>query len=349
MATALHAFVHDNLAACLYPLWHAVGMMSMTHIFRPVMIAAATAAALTVVAPSTDAAAQTQATGARELLLLCQARAEQPELDLAQCSAYLRGFLDRVLQDQVNGREPEFCPPRARVSAQTAASALTRLAFREPAALDEPAPVFLSLALQRAFPCEMPNFGEPVADGIQPANPVSMNPMPVSPAPAAAQAPQMQPQPQVSAAPAAAPAAPGTQRMKAPGGVRMNEMAAAPQQGQAPASAGPIQKALDAAQVSSLPPSRPAVGAPGSVGPVRNAPGNRIPTDRGHFVSTQDGMRVAIPPGRADVHAVPLESAPPSTSRASVAKYGELNHTPAAQAARASQAPTPLYGPVGTQ
>ena len=128
IATALHAFVHDNLAACLYPLWHAVGMMSMTYIFRPVMIAAATAAALTVVAPSTDAAAQTQATGARELLLLCQARAEQPELDLAQCSAYLRGFLDRVLQDQVNGREPEFCPPRARVSAQTAASALTRLA-----------------------------------------------------------------------------------------------------------------------------------------------------------------------------------------------------------------------------
>jgi len=306
-------------------------MMNIHKAFRPLAIAAAVAATISTVPPAT-AMAQNQATGARQLLLLCQARAEQPELDLAQCSAYLRGFLDRVLQDQVNGRAPEFCPPRARVSAQTAATALTRLAFREPAALDEPAPVFLSLALQRAFPCEMPSFDQPMVDEIQPANPVSVNPMPVSPAPGHSR----QQQDKASAA--------VVENMGASGGVLMEEMAET--RSETGAIAAPAQRMIEAAQVSSLPPARPSVGTAGSVGPVRNAPGNRIPTDNGRFVSTQDGMRVAVPPARADVQAIPLETAPPSTSRPSVLKYGLANQTPAAQASRV---PTQLYGPVSGQ
>lgn len=253
--------------------------------------------------------AQAQATDARELLLLCQGRSEDstPELDLAQCSAYLRGFLDRVLQEQVDGGKPEFCAPKARISAQTAATALTRMAFREPAALDEPAAEFLTLALKRAFPCDMPSFDQAPVDAAMPANPVSIQPTPISPPPATAPAPAAASVPPASAGrpPAATP-------------VPAQLMAHTPQQ-------------------ASLPPATPAVGAPGTVGPVRNLPGSRL--------TQHDGMAVTLPPRTAPVQSAPLETAPTTTTRPSLYQLGAGDHTPAGLAA---QVPQKLYGAVGS-
>ncbi|MEM6902437.1 MAG: Rap1a/Tai family immunity protein [Pseudomonadota bacterium] len=265
--------------------------------------------------------AQSRATEARQLLLLCQGRAEQPDIDLAQCSAYLRGFLDRVLQEQVAGRKPEFCPPRARVSAQTAATALTRLAFREPAALDEPAPVFLTLALQRAFPCEFPNFPNPPVDEIQPVNPVSVSPQPL-----------MAPQP---AMPQSA--------MRQQSGT-MQQTAAIPPitaelEGQTPAN---VQPDLLQPLAGTLPRGRPEVGAPGTVGPVTGAPGSTL--QQGNTAMTADGMRVALPPRTGAVQAVPLTAPMESVSRPTLNTTGQLNQTPAAIADRQ---PERLFGRVG--
>jgi hypothetical protein len=278
--------------------------------------------ATAAMAPAAPALAQ--ATQARELLLLCQARADQPDVDLAQCSAYLRGFLDRVLQEQVDGAKPTFCAPRARISAQTAATALTRLAFREPAALDEPAPVFLELALERAFPCETPTFNQPPATEVTPANPVSIQPQPLSPVPGQAAA-----APQPVAQPAFVPNAPAT---SAP----MQQTAAMPA-GNLPAGNLPA---------GNLPSGTPQVGQPGTVGPVRNAPGGRVPTYDGRTVSTKEGMKVSLPPARPDVETGPIEVAPPSTSRPSLIKEGAANQTPAAIATRV---PGQTFGPVPNQ
>ena len=299
-------------------------MMSMPKTLRPIAIAAAFAASISAL-PSSPAMAQNQATGARQLLLLCQARAEQPDMDLAQCSAYLRGFLDRVLQEQVQGRAPEFCPPRARVSAQTAATALTRLAFREPAALDEPAPVFLSLALQRAFPCEMPEFNEPMANEIQPANPVSMQQNMINPAPLEASAP----------APAPTMASPAmTQSAGLP-----PEAEFAPRQD---FPENPMDMIRQPTAMQPIPP-RPKVGMPGTVSPVTDRPGNRLPGAE-RIVGTPDGMQVALPPNREGVVTSPINQVSPPTSRSSVRTLGYLNQSPAAVAERT---PTQIYGRVG--
>ncbi|MBV6632087.1 MAG: hypothetical protein KI792_03530 [Alphaproteobacteria bacterium] len=281
------------------------------------------AGAFTAALPSQDAAAQSRATEARQLLLLCQGRAEQPEMDLAQCSAYLRGFLDRVLQEQVAGRKPEFCPPQARVSAQTAATALTRLAFREPAALDEPAPVFLTLALQRAFPCEFPNFtGAPVEE-IQPVNPVSVAPQPVTP-----------PRGDVMATPVMTdPANPAY----------VQQTASVPQitaelEGQTLAN---TPSDLVQPLAGNLPPARPTVGAPGTVGPVTDAPGSSLQQNRN--VAAGD-MRVALPPRTGDVQAVPLTTPSQPISKPTLTTLGELNQAPASVAERT---PEKLFGRVG--
>lgn len=308
--------------------------MSMPKTLRPIAIAAAFAASISAL-PSTPAMAQNQATGARQLLLLCQARAEQPDVDLAQCSAYLRGFLDRVLQEQVDGRAPEFCPPRARVSAQTAATALTRLAFREPAALDEPAPVFLSLALQRAFPCEMPAFSEPMTDEIRPANPVSMQDSMLNPPPPEAPA---RPQPHAAAATPITPqpitAQPATQSAALPPEAEFtprNDF-----------SDNPLDMIRQPTAMQPIP-ARPKVGMPGTVGPVTDRPGNRLPGAE-RIVGTPDGMQVALPPNREGVVTSPINQPSPSTSRSTVRTLGYLNQTPAAIAERT---PTQIYGRVG--
>ncbi|MEO0394087.1 MAG: Rap1a/Tai family immunity protein, partial [Pseudomonadota bacterium] len=283
-------------------------MINTVKALRPLAIAAALTAAASAI-PTAPAQAQNQATGARHLLLLCQARAEQPELDLAQCSAYLRGFLDRVLQDQVAGRSPEFCPPRARISAQTAATALTRLAFREPAALDEPAPVFLSLALQRAFPCDMPDFNQPIVSDIQPANPVSVDQTMINPAPleAAKPAPMMAPTMAPTTAPVmASPAAPASPMQQTAGLPPQAELA--PRQDFAD---DPLDMVRQPTAMQAIPP-RPAIGMPGTVGPVTDRPGNRLPgADR--VIGTPDGMQVALPPSREGVVTSPINQPSPPT------------------------------------
>jgi hypothetical protein len=91
--------------------------------------------------------------GARDLLLMCQGRYEDPELGLAMCTAYLKGYLDRASFTNVEGGSVEFCSATGKITPKSAAMAITRLAFSDPNAIDEPMPVFLSLALQRAFPC----------------------------------------------------------------------------------------------------------------------------------------------------------------------------------------------------
>ena len=91
--------------------------------------------------------------GARDLLLMCQGRYEDPELGLAMCTAYLKGYLDRASFTNVEGGTVEFCSATGKITPKSAAMALTRLAFSDPNAIDEPMPVFMSLALQRAFPC----------------------------------------------------------------------------------------------------------------------------------------------------------------------------------------------------
>lgn len=92
--------------------------------------------------------------GARDLLLMCQGHYEDPELGLAMCTAYLKGYLDRANYNHVEGGSVEFCSLNGKITPQAAAMAVTRFAFSDPNAIDEPMPVFLSMALQRAFPCD---------------------------------------------------------------------------------------------------------------------------------------------------------------------------------------------------
>lgn len=91
--------------------------------------------------------------GARDLLLMCQGRYEDPELGLAMCTAYLKGYLDRAHYNHREGGAVEFCSETGRINPQAAADAVTHFAFTDPNSIDEPMPVFLSLALQKAYPC----------------------------------------------------------------------------------------------------------------------------------------------------------------------------------------------------